>query len=105
VKLATGEFDIDQAAEYLRTMVPMDAATAHSEAAFFATNPGQAITYQIGKQQILSFLAAARRSQAEAFSLSAFHAFVWKNGNVPIALQRFEYLGDRSQLDDVEKLH
>ena len=105
VKLATGDFDIDRAAEYLRTMVPMDIATAHAEAAFFATNPGQAITYQIGKQQILSFLAAARRTQAESFSLSAFHAFVWKNGNVPIALQRFEYLGDRSQLDDVEKLH
>src|SRR5947199_10835092 len=26
-------------------------------------------------------------------NLRAFHDFVWKNGNVPIALQRWEYLG------------
>jgi len=27
------------------------------------------------------------------FFAVAFHDFVWKNGNVPIALQRFELLG------------
>jgi hypothetical protein len=27
------------------------------------------------------------------FNLLAFHDFVWKNGNVPISLQRWEYLG------------
>jgi hypothetical protein len=27
------------------------------------------------------------------FNLRAFHDYVWKNGNVPIALQRWEYLG------------
>ena len=26
--------------------------------------------------------------------LRAFHNFVWKNGNVPIALQRWELLGE-----------
>jgi uncharacterized protein (DUF885 family) len=29
----------------------------------------------------------------EKFNLRAFHDFVWKNGNVPIGLQRWEYLG------------
>ena len=105
VKLATGQFTIEQGAEYLRTMVPMDAPTARSEASFFATTPGQAITYQIGKTQIIEFLAQARRQEGSAFDLAKFHDFLWKNGNVPIALQKYEYLGDKTDLDAVERLH
>jgi uncharacterized protein (DUF885 family) len=30
--------------------------------------------------------------QGEKFNLRAFHDFVWKNGNVPIALQQWEFL-------------
>jgi hypothetical protein len=41
----------------------------------------------------VKFLAEARLQQREKFNLRAFHDFVWKNGNVPIALQRWEYLG------------
>ena len=93
VKLALGEFTLDQAAKYLQEKVPMDADTARQEAIAFSTGPGQAITYQIGKLQIMKFLAEARVQQGEKFNLRAFHDFVWKNGNVPIALQRLEYLG------------
>ncbi len=53
VRLATGTFTIAQAAEYLEKTVPMDRETALEEAASFAAGPGQAITYQIGKLQIL----------------------------------------------------
>jgi uncharacterized protein (DUF885 family) len=92
VKLALGKFTLEQAAKYLEEKVPMDADTARQEAIAFATGPGQAITYQIGKLQIIKFLADARMQQGEKFNLRAFHDFVWKNGNVPIALQRWEYL-------------
>ena len=64
----------------------------------FKKNPGsappQGITYQMGKFQITKFLAEARAQQSDKFDLRAFHDFVWKNGNVPIALQRWEYLGN-----------
>jgi hypothetical protein len=93
VKLALGEFTLDQAASYLQEKVPMDQQTARQEATAFSTAPGQAITYQIGKIQIATFLADARMEQANRFDLRAFHDFVWKNGNIPIALQRWEYLG------------
>jgi len=93
VKLATGEFTIDQAADYLEKIVPVDRGTARQEAVFFASSPGQAITYQIGKLQIIKFLADARLTQKEKFELRAFHDYLWKNGNVPIALLRWEYLG------------
>ena len=80
----------------------MDSRTAQAEAAFFATGPGQAISYQIGKTQIMSFLAEARRQQGEKFNLRAFHDYVWLNGNVPVALQRWEYLGLKDEIDRVD---
>ena len=95
VKLALGEFTLDQAAKYLQQKVPMDEQTARQEAIAFSTGPGQAITYQIGKLQIIQFLANARMQQGDKFNLRTFHDFVWKNGNVPIALQQWEYLGGR----------
>jgi uncharacterized protein (DUF885 family) len=102
VKLALGLFTISQAADYLSQHVPMDKKTAKSEAALFATDPGQAISYQIGKSQILHFLADAKLAQGDEFSLRAFHDFLWKNGNVPIALQRWEYLGEDDDLRAID---
>jgi uncharacterized protein (DUF885 family) len=96
VKLALGEFTLAQAAKYLQEKVPMDEQTARQEAIAFATSPGQAITYQIGKLQIIKFLADGRMQQGEKFNLRSFHDFVWKNGNVPIALQEWELLDDAS---------
>jgi len=94
VKLAIGLFTLEQAAEYLENRVPMDRQTARSEAIMFSTTPGQAISYQIGKIQIMELLAEARRKQKEQFNLRNFHDFVWTNGNVPIVLQRMEYLAE-----------
>jgi hypothetical protein len=99
VRLATGTFTIPEAAAYLEKTVPMDAATALEEAASFAAGPGQAITYQIGKLQIVRLLADSRRAQGDRFSLRAFHDTLWKNGNVPLSLLRWELLGDRSEVD------
>jgi hypothetical protein len=93
IRLALGDFSIEQAADYLARAVPMDQETALDEAVFFAFNPGQAISYQIGKLQILEFLADAKLDQGDEFSLRHFHDFLMRNGNVPIALQRWEYLG------------
>jgi len=104
VKLALGEFTISEAAEYLAQHVPMDKKSAEAEAALFATTPGQAISYQIGKSQILHFLADARLAQADKFSLRAFHDFLWLNGNVPIALQRWEYLGKDDDIRVIDRL-
>jgi uncharacterized protein (DUF885 family) len=98
VKLALGQFTLEQAAKYLQEKVPMDENTARQEAIAFSTGPGQAITYQIGKLQIIKFLAEARMQQGDKFNLRAFHDFVWKNGNVPIALQRWECLGATDKL-------
>jgi uncharacterized protein (DUF885 family) len=88
----------------LHATVPMDSATSLDEASSFATAPGQAISYQIGKSQIINFLAEARRQQGEEFSLRAFHDYLWLNGNVPFVLQRWEYLGRKDDVEHVDAL-
>jgi uncharacterized protein (DUF885 family) len=101
VKLSTGEFTIEQAAEYFMKTVPLDRATAMEDATFYASVPGVGISYQTGKLQIMKLLAEARLAQGEKFNLREFHDFVWKNGNVPITLLRYEYLG---KTDEIEAL-
>jgi uncharacterized protein (DUF885 family) len=103
VKLALGSFTISQAADYLAEHVPMDRKTAQGEAALFATTPGQAITYQVGKSQIMHFLARARLSQGDKFDLRNFHDLLWLNGNVPIALQGWEYLGEAEDVRALDR--
>lgn len=103
VRLATGEFTIAEAADYLRQTVPMDQETALGEAASFAVGPGQAITYQIGKLQVTRMLADAKRQQGDRFDLRAFHDFVWKNGNVPLSLVRWELLGLRDEVGRIDR--
>ncbi len=101
IRLATGDFTIDGAAEYLASMVPMDRETARGEAAFFAATPGQGITYQIGKLQILTFISDARMMQGKTFDLRSIHDYIAINGNVPIALLRWEYLGLRDGIEEL----
>ncbi len=56
------------------------------------------MTYEIGKIQVLRLLADAKKAQGAAFRLRAFHDFVYRNGNVPISLQRWELLGQEDDL-------
>ncbi len=101
IRLAIGDFSIEEAADYLARTVPMDRETATQEATFFASSPGQGISYQVGKLQILRFLADARLDQGESFTLRHFHDYLMTNGNLPISLQRWEYL---NREDDVQRL-
>jgi uncharacterized protein (DUF885 family) len=101
VKLAIGEFTIAQATDYLARTVPMDRKTAEGEAASFATAPGLAIAYEIGKLQIERMLAERRLQQGDKFTLREFQDYVWSNGNVPLSLQRWELLGLD---DDIKKV-
>ena len=98
VGLATGSLSIGAAAAELEARVPMDSATAHEEAAFFAETPGQALTYQVGKTQLLALLADAVRLRGPGLDLQELHDYIWRNGNVPIALLRWELLGLTDEL-------
>jgi hypothetical protein len=98
VGLATGALSITDAARELESRVPMDAATAQEEAAFFAETPGQGLTYQVGKTQLIALVADAVRLRGADLDLQALHDYLWVNGNVPIALLRWELLGLTDEL-------
>jgi uncharacterized protein (DUF885 family) len=104
IRLATGDFTIGEAGDYLARTVPMDRETAVQEATFFASSPGQGISYQVGKLQILRFLADARLDQGKSFSLRHFHDYLMANGNLPISLQRWEYLGRDNDMQRLKAL-
>ncbi len=105
VALATGQMDIETATQYLATKVPVDSETAREEAVFFAGFPGQGLTYQIGKTQIVKLLADSIKVKGKEFSLRDFHDYLWSNGNVPISLLRYELLGDDSDLREIMGIH
>ena len=79
----------------------MDKESAEGEAGFFAQTPGQGISYQIGKIQLLKLIADAKVNLGDKFNLKKFHDYMMQNGNVPIALMRWEYLGLK---DEISKL-
>jgi hypothetical protein len=96
VKVALGIFTPDQAVDFLEANVPMGAPDAREEVIEMGELPGQKIAYEIGKLQIMQTLQDALFKQGDKFSVESFHDYLWQNGNVPIALLRWEYLG----LDD-----
>ncbi len=100
--LATGTMSITSAAGQLESRVPMDAPTAQQEAAFFAETPGQALSYQVGKTQLIGLIGDAARVRGTGVSLQDLHDQVWLNGNVPIALLRWELLGLTDELTAID---
>jgi hypothetical protein len=102
LELATGTMSIDTAAAELETRVPLDTATARDEAAFFAESPGQALSYQVGKTQLIALIADAIRVRGADLDLKSLHDEVWINGNVPIALLRWELLGLTDELPAID---
>jgi hypothetical protein len=104
VRLALGELDIDAAGTYLQRVVPMDEETAREEAAVFAASPGHAFTYQVGKSQILRLLADCASAEGTEFDLQRFHDRLWREGNLPLSLQRWELLDDDGDLRRIAEL-
>ncbi|ONI76282.1 hypothetical protein ALI144C_37115 [Actinosynnema sp. ALI-1.44] len=103
IRLAVGTLTIDEAADHLAEIVPMDRPTAWQEAAFFAGTPGQGLSYQAGKAQVLALLAACAR-QSVHFDLREFHERLWLDGNVPLALLRWELLGLDDHISQADRL-
>jgi hypothetical protein len=102
VHLATGATTLDEAVDFFVRRVPMDRQTAFEESCFYAGNPGLALSYQTGKLQLMSLVASAAEAGGAEFSLRRIHDAIWRDGNVPFALLRWQLLGDRSVLDAID---
>ena len=79
----------------------MDRQSAIVDAVDYTMAPALGIAYETGKLQIERLLTDARLQQGEKFSVRDFHDYLWKNGNEPLALLRWELLGLD---DDIKKI-
>ncbi len=105
VNLATGVFTLAEAVDFFVRLVPMDVGTATDETAYYVATPGLAMSYLVGKHEVTRLVADAAVAASLAgteFSVRDVHDFVWRNGNVPMALQRWELLGDRGDVDALD---
>ncbi|MEX1077854.1 MAG: DUF885 family protein [Homoserinimonas sp.] len=102
VNLATGEFSVHDSTQFFVDLVPMDHETALDESSMYVATPGLAMSYHVGKMLLMRMMTDAINQQKNRFSIRAFHDYVWLNGNVPFSLQRWELLGDRSDIDIID---
>lgn len=100
INLATGAFSLADGIAAFVDRVPMDVGTARDETALYVASPGLAMSYLVGKLQLTAMLAD--HLQGGDDELRRFHDWVWRNGNLPFSLQRWELLGDRSSVDAID---
>lgn len=103
IRMALGEFTLEEAATFLDKEVGVGMKMGLGGATMFASWPGVVVGYQTGKTDILRFVSDARRQQGASFDLQTLHNFLWQNGNMPLALQRWEYLGLKDDIDRVRR--
>jgi uncharacterized protein (DUF885 family) len=98
VNLHTGKWSFEQAVKYFMEAGGLDREAAEGEAAGAASEPGQKITYMVGKWQILRLLGRYREQQGSHFRLGAFHDALLSNGSLPLSVVQWLLLDDPSDL-------
>jgi hypothetical protein len=102
LKLQAGEWSLDQALTSLTERTPywMEKTddTAAFDMALYVRQPGLGLNYYFGKLQLEQLVAEVGHRDGQAFNLGRFHDRFIASGIIPIALTRWEMLGDESQV-------
>jgi len=99
VNLHTGRWTFDQAVDYFMRAGGLDRESATGEAAGAASEPTQKMTYITGKFEIMRLLGQYRDRRGSQFNLKQFHDDLLRNGSLPLSVQAWILLDDRSDLD------
>ena len=99
VNLHTGRWTFEQAVDYFMHAGGLDRESATGEAAGAASDPTQKMTYITGKFEIMRLLGQYRDRKAGEFTLKQFHDDLLRNGSLPLSVQAWILLDDRSDLD------
>jgi uncharacterized protein (DUF885 family) len=94
VKLASGEWNIQEAADYFARETSFTPQAAAAEAAAIATNPGYYVAYTVGRKQIEELLESYLQKTGEHGSLHDFHDRLLSYGSAPFAVVGPELLAD-----------
>lgn len=84
----------DQAVDFFRDATGYGQGFAEGQVARYASWPGQATSYWMGRTAILDLLAGARAELGEGFDLVAFHRAVLGHGSVPLDVLAFAVRAD-----------
>ncbi len=103
VGLAAGTMTLAEGMDMFMELIPIDYQTALEETSMYLANPGLAMSYMVGKLEVIRLLADAKRVKGTDFSLRWFHDHLWNNGNVPLSLLRWEMLDDPSEVRAIDR--
>jgi uncharacterized protein (DUF885 family) len=76
----------EQAIDYLLANSEKSLGHATAEIDRYAVTPGQALSYMIGRLEILRIREAAQRRQGDRFDIKAFHDAVLDSGALPLSV-------------------
>ncbi len=92
VKLQTGQFDFDQAVDWMIRTLDADTAYIKSEVLRYTMTPGQPMSYLMGKRQIMELRDEMKAREGDAFDLKRFHDRLLSEGSIPVSLIREKML-------------
>ncbi|MBC6446905.1 DUF885 domain-containing protein [Actinokineospora xionganensis] len=76
----------EQALSYMRENTPLSALEIGNEVNRYIAYPGQALSYMVGRLEILRIRAAAKDRLGEAFDIRRFHDLVLGGGPLPLSV-------------------
>ncbi|SHN26159.1 DUF885 domain-containing protein [Cryptosporangium aurantiacum] len=76
----------DEALTWMRTHTPLSDQETATEIDRYIAYPGQALSYMVGRLELLTLRARASKELGEAFDLKAFHDTVLGAGSLPLAV-------------------
>lgn len=75
-----------QAIDYFRANTPLSEGNIVTEVERFFVNPGQALSYKMGMNQILALRQRAQDALGDDFDIRAFHDVMLGSGSVPLPM-------------------
>jgi len=85
-KLHNGRFSYDDAVSFMAETLGVSPERMRTEVYRYTTDPGQPMTYLIGKKQIMNLRDAIKAREGEAFNLKSFHDRLLSEGSIPVSL-------------------
>ncbi len=92
VKLQTGQFDYDQAVTWMSETLDADTSWIKREVLRYTVDPGQPMSYLMGKRAIMELREIIKAREGENFSLKSFHDRLLAEGSIPVSLIREKML-------------
>ena len=100
IKMQQNRWSVARAVDYMREKTPwLDEDVARVDAEIYLRRPpGYGVAYTIGKLQMDALLADRASQLGSGFSLREFHDEFLAAGRLPIALVRYEMIGEEDEV-------